>query len=97
VFQRGERIVARAWGFDLAAGDVLSMDNVSEAHIVVPGLASIPLGFGAHGSVGNKVWYWTGAFDVPVDYALGDIHMKVVFALDSGKTATADYPITINP
>ena len=52
---------------------------------------------GSHGAVGNKVWFWSAGVDVPVDYPLGDINMRVVFTLDSGKTAVAKYPITINP
>ena len=32
VFKRGEQFVLRAWGFDLATGAVLSMDNVTDAH-----------------------------------------------------------------
>ena len=97
VFKRGERLVPRAWGFDLTAGDVLTMDNVTEAHVSLPGQADVPLNWGPHGAVGAKVWFWTAGVDVPVDYPLGDVNLKVVFTLDSGKTATARYPITINP
>jgi hypothetical protein len=97
VFKRGERLVPRAWGFDLTTNDVLTMDNVTEAHASLPGQPDAPLAWGSHGAVGNKVWFWSAGMDIPVDYPLGDIVLKVVFTLDSGKTAVAKYPITINP
>jgi hypothetical protein len=97
VFKRGERIVPRAWGFDLTTSEVLTMDNVTEAHVSIPGQADVPMNWGSHGAVGNKVWFWSAGVDVPVDYPLGDVNLRVVFTLDSGKTAVAKYPITINP
>jgi hypothetical protein len=97
VFKRGERMVPRAWGFDLATNEVLTMDNVTEVHASWPGQADAPMAWGSHGVVGNKVWFWSAGVDVPVDYPLGDVTLKVVFTLDNGKTAVAKYPITINP
>ena len=97
VFKRGERMVPRAWGFDLATNEVLTMDNVTEVHASWPGQPDAPMNWGSHGAVGNKVWFWSAGVDVPVDYPLGDVTLKVVFTLDNGKTAVAKYPITINP
>jgi hypothetical protein len=97
VFKRGERVVIRAWGFDLLTGNVLSMDNVVNAHFTVPGQSDVTLNWGAHGAVGNKVWFWAAGWSVPTNYPLGDVLVKVSFTLDTGKVGTFDYPITILP
>jgi hypothetical protein len=95
VFKRGEQFVLRTWGFDLGEGAVLSIDNVSEAHFTVPGQPNVPLNWGSHGP--GKVFFWTNAWQIPKDYALGDTTVRIRFALVSGKAATLDYPITVIP
>jgi hypothetical protein len=97
VFKRGEQFVLRAWGFDLASGAVLSMDNVTDAHFTVPGVANILLNWGSHGATGNKVWFWTNFWNIPKDYPLGDTHVRVSFTTTAGKTGAIDYLITIIP
>ena len=39
VFKRGEQFVLRTWGFDLANGAVLSLDNVDRGALHRPGPA----------------------------------------------------------
>ena len=73
----------------------LSIDNVTEAHFTVPGVPNITLNWGSHGA--QKVFFWTNAWQIPTDYPLGTAVVKISFTLTSGKTATLDYPITINP
>ena len=74
------------------------MDNVSDAHITIPGVTDpIPLNWGSHGPTGQKVWYWTTFWNIPVDYPLGDITIHMTFTTLAGKTGTLDYPITIIP
>jgi hypothetical protein len=97
VFKRGEQFVLRAWGFDLANGAVLSMDNVTDAHYTVPGVPNIVLNWGSHGATGNKVWFWTNFWNIPKDYPLGDTTIRVSFTTNTGKTGTFDYLITIIP
>jgi hypothetical protein len=97
VFKRGEQFVLRAWGFDLASGAVLSMDNVTDAHFTLPGVANIPLNWGSHGATGNKVWFWTNFWNIPKDYPLGDTHVRISFTTTDGKTGISDYLITIIP
>jgi hypothetical protein len=97
VFKRGEQLVVRAWGYDLATGAILSMDNVVDAHFTVPGQANVTLNWGSHGATGNKVWFWTNQWQIPKDYPLGDASIRVSFKTDTGKTGTFDYQITINP
>lgn len=95
VFHRGEQFVLRTWGFDLATGAVLSLDNATEAHFTVPGQPNVTLNWGSHGAM--KVFFWTNAWNIPKDYPLGDVTVKVSFTLTTGKVATLDYPITIIP
>ena len=97
VYKRGEQVVLRIWGFDLAAGTVLSTDNIDTATYSIPGQATAPVTYGAHGAVGNKVFFWSAPWIVPPTFPLGDVTIHVAFKTDSGKTGTFDYPITIIP
>jgi hypothetical protein len=95
VFKRGEQFVLRAYGFDMTQRAVLSIDNVSEAHFSVAGQPNVTLNWGGHGP--QKVFIWTNFWNIPADYPLGSTVVHISFALTSGKTATLDYPIVINP
>ena len=95
VFHRGEQYVQRAFGFDLTTKQVLSIDNVSEAHFTVPGQPNVTLNWGSHGP--QKVFFWTNAWNIPKDYPLGNVTVRLSFTLTSGKVATHDYPIVIIP
>src|SRR5512133_2708242 len=97
VFERGEQFVLRAWGFDLTTGEVLSIENVTNAHFSVTGQPDVALNWGSHGAVGNKVWFWTNFWNIPKDYPLGDVTVRVSFTTVAGKTGTFDYLITITP
>ena len=96
-FPRKARVVFRAWAVDTKTGKAMGNDEIRYAYVRIPGQPNLKLTFGSHGAVGNKVWFWSAGVDVPVDYPLGDVTLKVVFTLDNGKTAVAKYPITINP
>jgi hypothetical protein len=97
VYKRGEQFVLRSWGADLVSGDVLSTDNVDTAMATIPGAPNLTLNWGAHGVTGSQVWYWTGAWNIPTDYPLGDANVHVVFKTMDGKIGTYDYKITIIP
>ena len=97
VFKRGEQFVLRAWGSEMATGDVLSTENVDTATFTVPGVAPVVLNWGAHGATTNRVWFWTNAWNIPTTFPLGDTTIRVTFTLDSGKVGAYDYVITIIP
>lgn len=97
IYKRGEQIVVRSWGFDLTSGSILTMDNVIDAHFTVPGQPNVVLNWGAHGVVGTKVWFWANAWNIPADYPLGNVTVRVSFTTDTDKTGTLDYPVTIIP
>jgi len=97
VFTVGEQVVVRGYGYDLSDGSVLSFDNVTDAHFSVAGQPDTLLNWGSHGSTGAKVFYWTGAWNIPLDYPIGDVVIHVSYTTAGGKTGTLDYPITIIP
>ena len=97
VFKRGEQVVMRIWGFDLKSGATLSTDNIDTATVTFPGVAAMPLNYGAHGATGNKVYFWSVPWIVPATYPLGDSTVHVAFKTDDGKTGTFDYALTIVP
>jgi len=97
VYKRGEQLVLRIWGFDLAAGEVLSTDNVDTATYSIPGQPAAVLNYGAHGATGAKVWFWSSPWIVPAAFPLGDLTIHIAFKTDSGKTGTYDHVVTIIP
>ena len=97
VYKRGEQVVVRAWGAELATADVLSSANVSSAHFSIAGQPDVTLNYGAHGSAGSQVYFWANAWIIPAGYPLGETTIHVVFNLESGKTGTYDYTINVIP
>jgi hypothetical protein len=97
VFTVGEQVVVRGYGYALDDGSVLSIDNVGDAHFAVAGQPDTILNWGSHGPTGAKVFYWTGAWNIPLDYPIGDVEIHVSYSTVAGKTGTLDYPITIIP
>ncbi len=97
VYKRGEQVVVRVWGFDLSTGATLSTDNVDTATYTIPGAPTAPVTYGAHGAVGNKVFFWSAPWIVPPSFPLGDVTIHVAFKTDAGKAGSFDYPITIIP
>lgn len=93
VYKRGEQVVFRSWGMDLKSGDVLTLDNVKDAHAVIAGQPNLTLNYGAHGVVS----FWSAPWQLPTDYPLGDTTVHVVFTTLDGQTATFDYTISVIP
>lgn len=97
VFKRGEQFVIRIWGVTLKGGDVLSNDNVKEAHFSIAGQPDTVLNWGAHGATGAKVWFWTNFWNIPTTFPLGATTLHVTFTLLDGTVGTYDYDINIIP
>jgi hypothetical protein len=75
VCKRGERVVIRAWGTDLATGDVLTNVNVDTATFSIPGQPVTTMAWSAHGTV----YYWTNFWIVPANFPLGTTTVHIVF------------------
>jgi len=97
VFKRGEQFVLRAWGVELKSGDILSNDNVKEAHYSIAGQPDTVLNWGAHGATGAKVFFWTNAWNIPLTFPIGTTTVHVTYTLESGTVGTYDYDINIIP
>ena len=95
VFKRGEQIVVRAFGYDMSDRSVLTPTNVTDAHFTVPGQPNAVLAWGTHGT--PPVSYWTMFWNIPTDYPLGDIAIKVSYSTVSGHTGVHYYVVTIIP
>jgi hypothetical protein len=96
VFKRGEQLVVRVWGAKLASGDILSSENVTSAVAQIQGQSDVTMNWGAHGGT-TKVYYWTGAWNIPTDYPLGQMNIHLVYKTDDNKTGVDDYPVVIIP
>ena len=98
VFKRGEQLVLRSWGSEIAKGStILSNDNVTDAHFSIAGQPDVKLNWGAHGTDPSKVFFWTNAWSIPKDFPLGNTTIHVVFTTDDGKTVTYDHVVNIIP
>ncbi len=93
VYKRGERVVVRSWGTDLATNDVLSNDNVDTATFSIPGQPTETMAWSAHG----LVYFWSNFWIVPADYPLGETTIHVSYKTLSGETGSYDYVINIIP
>ena len=104
LFPRRARVVFRSWATDSATGKALTALEIRYAYVKIPGQPNIKLNWGSHGAVGNKVWFWTAAFDIPADYPLGVMAYRIVFKTETGKFGIFDPStlpeasrLTINP
>ena len=53
-----------------------------------PASAAVPLAYGAHGAVGNKVIFWAAPWLVPPTFPLGDVTIHVTFKTDAARRAS---------
>jgi len=97
VYKRGERVVVRSWGTDLATNDVLSSDNVKEAHFSIAGQPDVAMAWSAHGAAGAQIYFWSNFWIVPANYPLGTTTIHVSYTTESGATGSYDYVINIIP
>jgi hypothetical protein len=97
VYKRGERVVIRSWGTDLGTNDVLSDQNVKEAHFSIAGQPDVAMVWSAHGAAGAQVFFWSNFWIVPPTFPLGETNVKVAITTDNGKTGTYDYALNIIP
>jgi len=97
VYKRGEQVVVRTWGSELATNDLLTSDNVKEAHFSIAGQPDVVLNWGAHGAAGNQVFFWSNAWIVPATFPLGETPIHIVFTAESGKTGSYDQIINVIP
>ncbi|MBI2831855.1 MAG: hypothetical protein HYX79_06340 [Chloroflexi bacterium] len=88
VFQRGMHIVWRMEVIDTSTGKVLQATDVKSAALKLPHGENKNFNFGRHGATEDSPWFWTSAWDVPMDYPLGVLDFTVEVTTNDGKTGT---------
>ncbi|MDO8567599.1 MAG: hypothetical protein Q7R57_02660 [Dehalococcoidales bacterium] len=88
LFKRGMHIVWRMEVVDTANGKVLQDIDVDSAVVKVPQGPEVKLRYGRHGATDNSPWFWTAAWDVPLDYPLGTVDYSINVTTKAGKTGT---------
>jgi hypothetical protein len=92
IFGKEQRIVFRVWGVDAKHGGVpLTKDNVQEAYVEIPGVASslTQLKYGEHSrskAEPVKHAFWTLGWTPGASYPTGVVHFRVVMVTKPAKT-----------
>ena len=88
LFQRGQTVVFRMDGVQIATGGVdLTSANVLNAFVVIPGVSNQKLSYGTHG----KDSYWTAGWKIPANYPVGIVNFSV-WVTTKAVPATATTP-----
>ncbi|MFQ5854477.1 MAG: hypothetical protein ACE5LU_02375 [Anaerolineae bacterium] len=88
VFRRGMHIVWRMEVVDTATGSRLSDNEVDRAVLKLPHGEDINFRFSRHGRTDDAPWFWTAAWDAPLDYPLGVIDYTIEVVTKDGKAGT---------
>lgn len=98
LFSRGQHIVWRMEVVDTSTGKILTSDDAT-AKLKLPTGEEVTLRYARHGNpaVADALasWFWTAAWDVPMDYPLGTLDYKVTVTTKSGKEVTFGDPIPV--
>jgi hypothetical protein len=86
VFARGMHLVWRFEVVDASTGKRLTDADVASAAVRLPDGTEIKGRFGRHGSTDTSPWFWTAAWDVPLDYPLGALDWTIAVSTKDGKT-----------
>lgn len=82
-FRRGMHIVWRLMAWN-NAGKELQTADVKTGILKLPQGDTVNFRYGNHGGT----WFWTAAWDAPLDYPLGVIDFTIEFTTNDGKTGT---------
>lgn len=85
VFRRGMHLVWRYEAVDARTGKRLTEAEVENAVVRLPHGEEIKGRFGRHGSADDAPWFWTSAWDVPLDYPMGALDWELVMTTKDGK------------
>lgn len=78
LFRQGQVVVFRMYGVNVALnGKALKPWNVKSVMVNVPGIAPIPMAYGAHGTAPNAVSFWSAPFKT-TGYPLGVVDFTIV-------------------
>ncbi len=87
-FKRGMHVVWRMQLVDSATGKVVQRDDVERVELKLPNGETRNFNFGRHGATDTAPWFWTTAWNVPLDYPLGSVDYSIEVVTKSGSTGT---------
>ena len=87
-FKRGMHLVWRMEIVDTTTGKVLQANDVKDATVKLPTGQESKFRFSRHGTTEDAPWFWSGGWDIPLDYPLGALDYIVTITTSDGKTAT---------
>lgn len=94
-FKRGMHVVWRMKATDTAAGKEITRDGMEVATLKLPNGDTRNFSFGRHGANADSPWFWTAAWDIPMDYPLGIINYSIDATAKSGAKGTfKEIPVT---
>lgn len=92
VFKRGMHIVFRMSAQDTVTGKALGEAEISDAILQLPSGDELAFKYAKHGKEADSPFFWSTAWDVPMDFPLGAVDYKVVVTTVAGDTATWTQP-----
>ena len=87
-FKRGMHVVWLMEAYDAATGKELQTADVKEAVLKLPTGESANFRYGRHGATEDSPWFWSTAWDVPMNYPLGVLDYTVEVTTVVGKKDT---------
>jgi len=85
VFKRGMHAVWRFEVIDIGSGTRLTDKEIETAVLRLPSGEEIKGRFGRHGSTADSPWFWTAAWNIPLDYPLGLLDWQILVTTKDGK------------
>ncbi len=85
VFRRGMHLVWRYEAVETASGKRLTDAEVERAAVRLPNGEELTGRFSRHGAGADAPWFWTSAWDVPLDYPMGVLDWEIVVTTKDGK------------
>ncbi|MBI4494635.1 MAG: hypothetical protein HY690_17805 [Chloroflexi bacterium] len=96
LFSRGMHVVWRMELVDTSSTQILQAGDVENAVLKLPHGEELKFRFGRHGPTEDSPWYWTTAWDVPMDYPLGVLDYSVTVTTKGGKSVTVRDPLAMS-
>ncbi|MEK7215641.1 MAG: hypothetical protein AAB289_08615, partial [Chloroflexota bacterium] len=87
-FKRGMHLVWLMEGYEASSGKELQPADVKEAVVKLPHGETINFRYGRHGAKEGSPWFWSAAWDIPLDYPLGVLDYEVAVGTNTDKRGT---------
>ncbi|MBI3973797.1 MAG: hypothetical protein HY332_21175 [Chloroflexi bacterium] len=96
LFKRGMHVTFRMEAVDTSTGKILQAPDVEKAAVLLPSGEVLNMRFGRHGATEDAPWFWTTAWDIPMNYPLGVLDYTIEVVASNGKRMTTDQPLTVS-